>query len=304
VTELLSGALTEGLHAGISHARYHADDLAETPTLSASLAHLLLTRSPAHSYLAHPRLGMSRPADESSAALDTGSIIHDMLLGGGAELVVVDAKDYRTKVAQEARDAARARGTIPILPAKLAGLQRAASAIRCQIPELEGMRHEVTALWKSAGGVLCRGRMDALPQDGAAVIADLKTTANARDASRGAHAVKYGWHVSAAAYTEAVETLVPENAGRVSYLWLIAEVEEPYGVIQAAPSRELLALGARQWRRAVAMWEECLRTDHWPGYGEDLVEIEAPAWAIAEDVMQGLRANREDTDAALNDPRR
>ncbi|MBZ4252077.1 hypothetical protein LAJ57_14345, partial [Streptococcus pneumoniae] len=54
-------------------------------------------------------------------------IVHAMILGAGKKIVVLDHDNYRKKVAQEARDAARAEGAIPILRAKeesTAGLAR------------------------------------------------------------------------------------------------------------------------------------------------------------------------------------
>ncbi|KKM79757.1 hypothetical protein LCGC14_1346860, partial [marine sediment metagenome] len=40
----------------ISEATYHADALLNVPTLNKTTAHVMLTRSPRHAWLQHPRL--------------------------------------------------------------------------------------------------------------------------------------------------------------------------------------------------------------------------------------------------------
>ena len=94
-----------GLHENISHDVYHADP-SERPSLSSHLAGILLARSPAHAKLSHPRFGGAFP-DKPSDEMNVGSIIHGLLLGGGADIVEIDADNYRTKAAQEARDLVR-----------------------------------------------------------------------------------------------------------------------------------------------------------------------------------------------------
>ena len=55
--------LPAGLHLGVIEAEYHADPAPE-PSLSRSLAHTLLTRSPRHAWQAHPRLNPAWLPDE------------------------------------------------------------------------------------------------------------------------------------------------------------------------------------------------------------------------------------------------
>src|SRR5688572_24266058 len=62
----------------ITPADYHLDPCV-TPSLSSSIAHTLVTKSPLHAWTEHPRFGALR--SESSKAQDEGSIIHKLLLG-------------------------------------------------------------------------------------------------------------------------------------------------------------------------------------------------------------------------------
>jgi hypothetical protein len=90
-----------------SKEQYHADPT-EVPSLSYSVAKILLTESPMHAYYYHPRLGGH--VREQTKAMGKGQVIHKLLLGIGADIVVVRADNFRTKAAQELRDAAIAAG--------------------------------------------------------------------------------------------------------------------------------------------------------------------------------------------------
>ena len=82
-------------------------DPAPAPSLSASIAHLLLTRSPRHAWLAHPRLN-PQWAPEEDERFDFGTIAHELLLEGHTNsAVVVDAPNWRKRAASEAKRAAR-----------------------------------------------------------------------------------------------------------------------------------------------------------------------------------------------------
>lgn len=82
----------------VSEAAYHADPC-PSPSLSQSIAHTLITQSPRHARLEHPRLGGQQRA--STKAMDEGAILHKLLLGAGADFEMVVADDWRTKAAKE-----------------------------------------------------------------------------------------------------------------------------------------------------------------------------------------------------------
>jgi len=112
-----------GLFPNIPMADYVADKLCVVPTLNASSAHTLLSQSPFHAFTAHPRLNPAAQQDESNVA-DIGTVAHEVLLTGStSRIVVVQAEDWRTKAAQEARKAARENGGVAILVAKMADVK-------------------------------------------------------------------------------------------------------------------------------------------------------------------------------------
>lgn len=268
----------------LTAAEYHRDPAPE-PSLSSSIARLLLERSPAHARLAHPRLGGQ--SSEPTPAQDRGSLIHRLVLGQGAEIEVVDAPDWRTKAAQSARDAARAAGKIPALVHAVREAAEAAKAITGHLAaqglELTG-DSEVALLWQEPaehGPVWCRAMLDhVLERDGRLVILDLKTCESAHPEQCTRSAIQWGYDVQCEAYTRAAELVWPEYAGRVDFLFAFAEHQPPYGVTVGRLDALMLQRGRRRWAEAVETWSRCLATDTWPGYAREPITLWSPSWLL------------------------
>lgn len=284
-----------GLYYDLSELKYHSDPC-EAPSLSASIASRLDRESELHAWAAHPRLGGRPP--EASDDQEFGRLAHALMLEQGMESIeVVDADNWTKKAAREARDQIRARGNTPVLPKHVRKAQEMADAVRKQCEDLgidlrpDGLTTEVTAVWYEFADdgtpVLCRGRLDWLHQ---LRIRDLKSSkkASARAVQRTIH--DYGYHIQAAAYRSAVENLVPDAAGRVSYEWIFFEKHFPYAIHPCTLAGTLEALGYDAWRRAVNKWARCIRENEWPGYvkkGDPLPRIEAMPYALADAMAQG-----------------
>lgn len=261
--------MTGQLLRGIPHSQYHGDHLPGGPHFSRSAAVDIL-QSPLHCYARHPKLG-GRLEEETADHLDKGQLIHGLLLGEGVQVAIVQADDWRTKAAREARDEARAAGLLPVLEGHHVAAVEASTAIRQRLLELDvdlaAYSPEVTALWEESGGTACKARLDLLHL-GLGMIDDLKVTEeiNLGAFERGVRAL--GLDIQAHVYVRAVETIHPELAGRVSFRWLLCERKPPYdvAVIPASPSIISL-LGESRWRRALKLWRECLASGRWPGLG-------------------------------------
>ena len=261
-------------------AEYLRDPCAR-PSLSASAAHTLVTRSSLHCWAEHPRLGdlPQKPTD----ATDEGSIIHALLLGAGADLDVISADNYRTKAAQELRDAAIGAGRVPVLERKYEQYLRVADEIRERLWKehkiaFEG-RSEMPIEWDD-GGVLCRSMLDHVYIDDG-VIFDLKKTVSADARSIEAAAYRYGYDIQAVAYSRALAALKPELAGRIDFRFVFVELEPPFAVVAPRPDGTLLEIGERRWDRAREIWRRCLERDEWPGYEQQW--LSAPGWAISQE---------------------
>ena len=268
--------------------QYYADPCA-TPSLSSSIAKVLIQKSPAHAYLEHPRLGNQRkPPSED---MDEGTLVHKLLLGEGTHMVLVDADDFRTKEARAARDAARAARQTPVLRRKYDAAVIVCEKIRQNIAalgiDLNGAS-EVSIEWTEDGtlgdSVLCRCRMDHAWIDEGRIL-ELKKceSAHPKDISRAID--NYAYDLGAMAYTRALEALKPELAGRVQFGFLFVEIEPPYCVVPVWLDGAFTSMGLSKWRRAVRTWERCLTSGNWPGYVTAPVPISPPAWALAAEEL-------------------
>jgi hypothetical protein len=258
---------------------------AEVPRLSPSCAKVLLAKSPLHAWTQH-RLGGDEKSEESDEK-DQGTILDRLLLGVGPDLVIVDAPDWRTNAAKEARDAAKLAGKIPILKEKVKFQQAIVDAWKAQYVahdiEFTG-KSQVKLDWES-DGVPCRGKLDHLiigPDY--ALIYDIKSTSDASQAAMTRSIVSFGYDIQHAAYIEGVEANYPHLAGRVTMKLVCGEKEkrDAYAVNVLTFGGTMRELGERKWRRAKRIWGECLKTGEFPGYQG--APIEASAWQLAEEM--------------------
>jgi len=268
---------------------YHADPCM-VPSLNQSIAHTLVTRSPAHAWCEHPKLGDLPP--EPTKAKDDGAVIHALLLGKGADVDVLDCDSFRTKAARTIRDEAIEAGRVPMLRKRYEQIVEAAARIRANLAgfgvSLEG-EHELPIEWHEPGDegyVVCRGLLDTVRLD-AGVIVDVKKIVSADPRTCARHAYEYGYDIQAAAYTSALQKLRPELAGRSDFIFVFMELEPPYAVVPCRPSGVLRELGERRWQRAVLTWERCLRDGYWPSYTETITQLDAPPWALTQEEMYG-----------------
>lgn len=287
----MSALITKpGIYPDMSEVDYFADPCPQ-PSLSHSIARLLLDRSPMHAAAAHPRLLGEMP-ETVSAAMDEGSILHALLLGRGSKFVALPYADYRTKEAQEARDEARAQGLIPVLHDKLESLRACAKAVEAAIrahPDCQAFfepgTSEAVIAWEE-NGIWCRGLIDRLPNDPRAPIFDLKTTAMSAAPQDWERSLIRSYCTQDAFYRRGWRALrYPDRP----FLFIVAERQAPYGVTVMACGASLRDYAERRMARAVALWRQCMEADQWPGYAPMTAYVEAPAYLLdieAGDIMQ------------------
>lgn len=266
-------------------AEYHADPC-NVPSLSSSMANMLLSSSPAHAHHAHPMLGGAPMKRSKTMAM--GTIVHELLLGTGGGIVALDFDNWRTKAAQASKEVAEADGKTPILTRELDAAEVAVAAIKATLADrgvaFSGVS-EATILWVEAsrsGGVQCKARLDHLirTKDGGAIVYDIKTSRSAQPRKIARSVEDYGYHTQCAAYTRAMEAHFKGCRGRVENRWIFCELEAPYAVTIAQPSGGLFAIGNMRWERAVQAWGKCLAEDKWPQYHEGTALIEPMPWAL------------------------
>lgn len=269
---------------------YHRDPC-PAPSLSSSVAKVLVSQSPLHAWSCHPRLGGTPRVTTSSMAF--GTLIHAILLaeeGMPSPVDVIEADDFRTKAAQSARDESIAKGKTPIARPKFDEAAEVAGELierfrALGLWPLVGKKEHVLQ-WQSEG-VWCRAMLDVLELDpkNRAVITDLKSTANASPKAIARSMIDYGYDIQQHAYIEGVTANYPALAGRVEFRFVFFELEPPYAVTPAVVAGSMAELGASRWNRAKQTWRECLRSGRWPGYAvSEPMRIEAPAWALVDEM--------------------
>lgn len=265
---------------------YHADQVADQPTLSASIACTLIDKTPAHAFQAHPKLNPLFTAEAPKDHFDLGNVVHQILLEGRDPADIVHVAegfdDWKKQAARDERDQARATGKIPILAKQLDGVLAMTAAARAQLAAstaspapLTGGQPEQTIVWDE-DGILCRSRIDYLRDDYTAVD-DVKTSARGADPGFFARKTIYdhGYDLKAAMYLRAVKAVSGIDA---VWRWIVIDTAPPYLVSVVTPSDEVLAIGNAKLDKALEIWRDCLTSGIWPGYGSDVHVAEAPAW--------------------------
>ena len=269
--------MTPGIHQ-ISAADYHADPI-PVGSLSNSIAQLLIDKSPYHARLQHPRLNPAYKP-HNSGDFDLGTAAHAMLLeGDDSGLVLIEADNYRTKAAQEARDGAYAAGKTPVLERQYEAIQLMVSAANAFIVETEiadewdNGKSEQTVIWKE-GDSWCRARPDRLCET---LIVDYKTTTDAAPHAFSRQIIRMGYHFQASFYQRGIRAV---DGSTRPFLFLAQEVEAPYACSLHGVAPSLQELADMQVASAIRQWRECVATNDWPAYTTRVHYAEAPAWMI------------------------
>lgn len=295
-TEYRLGA---GFHR-ISKAEYLADPAPE-PSLSSSIAKMLVSQSAAHAWCAHPR-GANHRKDPTAAMLN-GTLIDSLLCGGDTEIVELpeELPDSKGKMvptrdkflldsAKKWRDDHAAAGRLPVSRDDYRYAKTAVEHIRENLfirhkLELNG-ESQVSGLWQSEGGVWCRMRMDHWKAH-EGLILDVKTADDANPRALGNRCFAFGYDIQDAAYREGVETLIPDLAGRARMLFVFCETTPPFETVVEPMAGTMRAVGASRWKAAVRKWGECVKSGKFPGYETEGTGIEAPRHAM-EILEEGL----------------
>ncbi|MDI7862567.1 PD-(D/E)XK nuclease-like domain-containing protein [Rhizobiaceae bacterium n13] len=294
---------------------YHGDPC-PLPSLSRSIALKLVEESPRHAFTAHPRLNPQEPEEEKNdATREIGSAAHALLLRQPTEICVIDAKDYRTKKAQEERTEAQARGAIPLLTKDYATAVAMVEKARADLafsdhaairalaePDDSVIYNEVTAAWiDRCGDHWARIRLDRLSvsRDRITVI-DYKTTKLSVEPMAAARAIYNNiYHFQDGFYRRGIRALFPaidRHELKLDFLFILQEQEPPHEITVARVDPAGRLIGEKMVSTAFLLWRKCMAENHWPGYPNEIVTAEMPAYVdtrwtsreIEDPRLQGL----------------
>lgn len=273
-----------GFYADLDAAIYHADPC-PAPSLSSSIAKVLLEQSPLHAWYCHPRFN-DQEESEPTRPKEIGTAAHKLVLGKGRDVVVIDADDYKSGAAKAKRTEAYAAGHAPILRTDLTKAEGIANAVAEQIGGIQGCEGfadatpELVAVSQDPLGPWLRIMIDKFDDHGDhAVIWDVKTgEQSAAPHGIGRRIANMSMEIQAGLYERVVVNLRPELAGRVRFRWLFIENDPPHSLIPVELDNVGMEIGRRKAAAAISIWQRCIETGFWPGYPNQIIQAEYPPY--------------------------
>jgi hypothetical protein len=204
-------------------------------------------------------LDPQRPAEEPTAALRLGTLVHCLALTPRQferEFIVANY-ECRSLAGKARYIALQQSGLTVVKPAELDQARAIVAALQASPEARKLLRHgkkERTIIQPRALGLLpLKARIDVHDESKRQVV-ELKTTWNLAAAQ--ATMERYRYPLSAAFYRNLVR-----GQGVV---FVFAQTREPFEVAVMPMERQQLQAGRDQWETALARFDDCWRRNHWP----------------------------------------
>ncbi len=131
-------------------------------------------------------------------------------------------------------------------------------------------------------GIACKGRADKLILDAPNwpnTVIDIKKcqSGKADEHSLQTSIRLYGWDMQAFWYVDGIERLTGK---RPEFNWIFVEDSEPFDVRVVSLEREMYEVGRCKVNGAFEIYKEALRTNQWPGYGNNFTRLRPAEWEI------------------------
>lgn len=279
-----------GVYPDLDEELYHSDVVPEG-SLSYSGAKLILD-SPA-------RYRYDREHPKVKREFDFGSGAHKLVLGKGAEIVVLERTDTKTSEVSVASDMrspstrehaarVRAEGKVPMLAHELAKAEvMAAQVLGHPIAStlLATGHAEQSMFWRDPHTlVMLRARMDWWTRlsSGRVLIVDYKTTGQtANPLSWGREAGSLRYFVQDPWYREGWQILHPDEEPP-GFVFIVQEKDPPYLVSVCELDDDARAAGSELAAQARATYLECMTTGEWPAYPNRVHPVSIPRYLTLE----------------------
>jgi len=216
---------------------------------------------------------------------DFGKAMHYRVLGRGTPYAVLDFPTRATNAYKAKAAEWRALGVTPILRKQSDQIEAMYEA--CMRHPLarehltrEGLAEIAGFIQDEETGVWLRGKFDLLAEIGGV---DYKTSDDASPRTVfSAQAIRMGYHVQDALYRRLSRELVGPEADRM--IFVVQDKDAPYLTAVVELDDTYRALGEQRLNKAIHLFADCQKTGTWPGYGDDLITLHPPKWALRTDL--------------------
>lgn len=264
--------------ADMPNEEYH-----EHPAISKSGLDLI-HRSPLHYYC--EKLGEdAEKKRKKTKAMDIGTAFHILALEPDkfdTHVAVSPKLDLRTVKGKETFEdfCASNAGKIILRHDDMEDMREMAKSIREHkaaryLLQGKGMVEASMFFREEIYQVDCRIRPDWMRDDG--LLIDIKTTENAAPEQFDRHFWNYRYHVQAAFYLDGYAAVHGRPAQ--GFTFIAVEKSPPYAVSVRLITEEYALIGRRAYMQDIEQFAKCQAEHAWPGYGDDVREIQPPAWA-------------------------
>lgn len=260
---------------------------ADKTRLSASMCKALL-RSPAHAYK------QLHDPDPPTPQMEFGKAFHLYMERQDInDFLIHDGKTKTSKGFKELKLQAEEDSKIALLDSEIEQIGYMFTAINSHntagylLNSITDYEHKIEWDLTLIDGkvVKCKSLIDGIFfNEDKVVISDWKTTSNASPDELPLQMYKYGYHIQAAFYIDAIKYIKGDIP--IDFYFVFVEKEAPYGVSVVKCSTGLeeedwfLKIGKREYLRAAQLWVDCHKTNKWCGYGDEPIKATLPGWAI------------------------
>lgn len=249
------------------------------PALSHSGAKLLLPPSCPAIY----RWQRDHPP-ESKPDFDFGHAAHQMALGVGQPIEVIDADNWMTKAAKEERALAYELGRTPLLRKDYERVVAMRDVLDSD-PQTSNLFakakdrgvSERSLIWQDDEfGIERRCRVDWGIYGDRILLVDYKTSVSAEPTSFAKSVANFGYDSQDDWYRAGARAVF--GTDDVAMVFVVQEKTAPYIPQVYELSDEFRRVGLAKNRRAMEVFAECSARDTWPAYSSEISVLEPPSW--------------------------
>jgi PDDEXK-like domain of unknown function (DUF3799) len=153
-------------------------------------------------------------------------------------------------------------------------------------PLLSEGQSEVSGYWYDPlyPEILLKIRLDHINMK-TGIVLDPKSTTDSREGYWVKKAFDMKYHIQAAMYLAGLSTIT--GTPHRDFRFIVVEKKKPYGVQWYQAQEDFIQLGEVEFRKAVAIYAECLHKNEWPCYSPAMKPLGLPGWVRRSQEIYG-----------------